>query len=74
MSRENQAAPKGNAGISMKEFFEKTPPGSRALVAGIDGDHYSPGVYRVTFPVLELYCNSEPSCDGIRLFEPHGVE
>lgn len=53
--------------ISLKEFFENTPPGAAVLVEGVVArEHFSPPKYYLKTPALNLHCRT---CEGIRIFE-----
>lgn len=58
--------------FSMREFLEKIPPGTTANVSDLCGDWYSytgGGLYaHLALPEIMLYCETEPSCGGFRLF------
>jgi hypothetical protein len=58
--------------VSMREFLEKTPPGTAANISDLCG-HWSSypggGWYApLLLPEIMLYCDTEPSCVGFRLF------
>ncbi|OFV91129.1 MAG: hypothetical protein A3H28_06830 [Acidobacteria bacterium RIFCSPLOWO2_02_FULL_61_28] len=62
--------------LSVKEFFEKVPPGRNVSVKDLSGGNLARRevgsygeLFRFNLPVLELHCNTA-SCDGIRFFEP----
>lgn len=56
----------------MREFLEKIPPGTAANISDLCGDWYSyPGggwYAPLSLPEIMLYCDTEPSCGGFRLF------
>lgn len=56
--------------ITVKEFFEKIPPGRSVAVKGLcikEESKYGSS-HRFMLPVLELHCTTE-KCNGIRFFE-----
>lgn len=68
---QDQQQPPAQEFLSVKEFFEKVPPGRNVLVKNlatkVSGNYgFS---YRFNLPVLELHCDTG-SCNGIRFFEP----
>ena len=62
--------------VTFKEFLEKVPPGRTVSVksfavktrSGTQGNVW----YPLTLPLLELHCDTDSSCGGMRLFEPKG--
>jgi len=65
--------------IEVKEFFEKIPPGVSVRVSGILAPRQysgppSPLMYApprpTELPDIDLYCPTQPKCDGIRSFKP----
>src|SRR5580704_17506340 len=67
--------PNTEKAIEAKEFFEKTPPGVKARVSGLPRKHTGPPLPlglalprpRI-LPDIELYCPTQPTCDGVRSF------
>jgi hypothetical protein len=58
--------------LTLKEFFEKVPPGSNPTVRNfLIPDTTTSGATSVimNLPLIDLHCETE-SCNGIRLFEP----
>jgi hypothetical protein len=57
--------------ISVKEFFESTPPGSNAHISNLG--RRSNTVHGINWPMqvpaIQLHCDTE-SCQGVRFFEP----
>lgn len=58
--------------VSMREFLEGVPPGTTENISDLCGDWYysaSGEAYSyLTLPEIMLYCDTELSCDGFRLF------
>jgi len=57
--------------ITVKEFFEKVPPGRSTSVKNLairKSTQYS-SYFSLALPVLELHCATD-SCNGVRFFEP----
>ena len=60
--------------ISVKQFFETTPPGRTSLVKAMGRKSTGPGVnWTLQAPAIQLHCDSE-ACQGIRYFEPKEQE
>ncbi len=54
--------------ISLKDFLEKTPPANQVTVSGFSTSEQYKGRFNVTFPAIELYCQSS-TCSGVRFFD-----
>ena len=69
-----QQQPPNQELLSVKEFFEKVPPGRAVPVKDIRGKLVNQfaepnrNLYLINLPVLELHCGTD-SCGGNRLFE-----
>lgn len=57
--------------VTVKEFFEKTPPGRNSPIKNLCRKEVSKygTSYRFDLPNLELHCTTD-TCNGIRFFEP----
>lgn len=54
--------------ITVKEFFEKIPPGSQLILVKVEVKERAGIKPEFILPILELHCETE-SCDGVRFFE-----
>jgi hypothetical protein len=62
----------------MREFLEKVAPGVTAEVSDLCGDWHSyvgrAELYsQLKLPEITLYCDTQPSCGGLRLFDTQGT-
>ena len=56
--------------LSLKDFLETVPPGSRKIFSDKLTPHSSE-TYLLSFPTINLFC-PHVHCGGVRLFEPQG--
>ena len=73
MADDANAGQQAPAPISLKEFFERTPPGQTVVVSDPVRENRRAEVYCDLVSVeLELYCDNE-LCEGVRVFEATGT-
>ena len=57
--------------VTMKQFLEEVPPGQTVFVSDLNetkNNNRGGFYYPINLPVLNLYCGTPVTCEGIRLF------